>query len=138
IEFARQAQVFATKFPREQTRAASLLFSAGWSCELQGLEQPATNCYSMIVKEFPNTKEAVAAAGSLRRLKLVGQPIQLGGSTFDGGYVSIDEFAGKSVLVVFRQAGNPKMHELMPVLADLQRTSGDGLAILGIALDEDE
>jgi len=137
-ELARQAQVFATNFPQEESRAASLLFSAGWSCELHGHAKPAADCYSLIVKDFPKTEEAVTAAGSLRRLKLVGQPVQLGGSTLDGSYVSIDDYAGKSVLVVFWQAANPKTAELMPVLAELQAAQGDKLAILGVALDEDE
>jgi hypothetical protein len=137
-EFARQAQVFAAKFPKEESRGPSLLFSAGWSCELHGLTQPATACYTQIVNGFPGTEEAITAAGSLRRLKLVGQPLQLGGSTFDGGYVSIDQYAGKPVLVLFWQASNPKVAELIPVLAELQATHGDGFGIIGVALDEDE
>ncbi|MBA3314476.1 MAG: TlpA family protein disulfide reductase [Planctomycetota bacterium] len=137
-EFARQAQVFATKFPKEESRGPSLLFSAGWSCELHGLTQPATACYTQIADRFPGTEEAVTAAGSLRRLKLVGQPLQLGGSTLDGGYVSIDEYAGKPVLVLFWQASNPKVADLMPVLADLQAAHGENFGIIGVALDEDE
>lgn len=137
-EFARQARVFATKFPQEESRAASLLFSAGWSCELHGHTAPAKACYDQIVESFPKSDEAVTAAGSRRRLDLVGRPVQLGGSTFDGNHVSIDDYAGKSVLVVFWQAANPKVADLMPVLADLQAAQGDKLAILGVALDEDE
>ena len=137
-EFARQAQVFATKFPKEESRGPSLLFSAGWSCELHGMTQEATACYTQIVNAFAETPEAVTAAGSLRRLKLVGQPLQLGGSTLDGGYVSIDQFAGKPVLVLFWQASNPKVAELVPVLADLQAAHGKDFGIIGVALDEDE
>lgn len=137
-EFARQAQVFATKFPKEESRAPSLLFSAGWSCELHGMAQDATACYSQIVNAFAGTEEAVTAAGSLRRLKLVGQPLQLGGSTLDGGYVSIDQFNGKAVLVLFWQSSNPKVAELVPVLADLQAAHGKDFGIIGVALDEDE
>ncbi len=138
-EFARQAQVFAANFPHEGSRAASLLFSAAWSCELHGHTKPAAACYALIVKDFSASDEAVTAAGSLRRLELVGRPLQLGGSTFRGSeYVSIDDYAGKSVLVVFWQAANPKVAELMPVLADLQAAQGGKLAILGVALDEDE
>lgn len=137
-EFARQAQVFATNFPQEESRAVSLLYSAAWSCELNGQSAPAAACYRQIVHDFPKTDEAVTAAGSLRRINLVGRPIQLGGSTLDGGYVSVDEYAGKSVLVVFWQAANPKMAELMSELAELQASQGDGLAILGVALDEEE
>jgi hypothetical protein len=137
-EFARQAQVFATKFPKEESRGPSLLFSAGWSCELHGMAQEATACYSQIVNSFPATEEAVTAAGSLRRLKLVGQPLQLGGSTLDGGYVSIDQFAGKPVLVLFWQASSSKVAELVPVLADLQAAHGQDFGIIGVALDEDE
>lgn len=137
-EFARQARVFATNFPQESSRAAALLTSAAWSCELHGLTKPAADCYALITTDFPNSEDAVTAAGSLRRLKLVGQPVQLGGSTVDGGFVSIDEYAGKSVLVVFWRAGNLKMADLMPVLADLQASQGETLAVLGVALDEDE
>jgi thiol-disulfide isomerase/thioredoxin len=137
-ELARQAQVFATKFPQEQSRAVALLYSAGWSCELHGLTKEAADCYALLVKDFPTADEAVTAAGSLRRLKLVGRPVQLGGSTFDGGYVSIDTYAGKPVLVVFWQSGNPKVAELMPVLADVQATYGDKVGLLGVALDENE
>ncbi|MGC1274747.1 MAG: TlpA disulfide reductase family protein [Planctomycetaceae bacterium] len=136
-EFSRQSQLFATKFPQE-TRAASLLYSAGWSCELHGLAPEAKRCYALIADQYPASDEAVTAAGSLRRLDLVGQPVQLGGTTFDKGHVSVDDYAGKTVLVFFWQSANPKVAELMPVLEELQAAHGDDLAIIGVALDEDE
>jgi peroxiredoxin len=114
------------------------LFSAGWSCELHGLTTEARQCYSLISQDFPNSEDAPTAAGSLRRIELVGKPVQLGGTTFDKGHVSVDDYAGKTVLVFFWQAANPKVAELMPVLAELQAAHGDDLAIIGVALDEDE
>ena len=136
-EFSRQSQLFAAKFPQED-RASSLLYSAGWSCELSGLEAEAERCYTLIAEQYPDSEKAVAATGSLRRLDLVGKPVQLGGTTFDKGHVSVDEYAGKTVLVFFWQASNPKVAELMPILEELQTARGDELAIIGVALDEDE
>ncbi len=136
-EFSRQSQLFATKFPQED-RGSSLLYSAGWSCELNGLDAEAKRCYALIAEQYPGSEEAGAAVGSLRRLDLVGKPVQLGGTTLDKGHVSIDEYAGKTVLVFFWRAASPKVAELMPVLTDLQSAHGDDLAIIGVALDDDE
>lgn len=136
-EFATQAQLFATKFPREQSRAGSLLFSAGWSCELHGLTKPAIDCYRLLVDLFPDAEDAVTAAGSIRRLELIGKPVQLGGSTLDGGYVSIDEFAGKPVFVLFWKSGNAEVSELISELRDLQSSAGREISVIGVALDED-
>lgn len=136
-EFATQAQLFATKFPREQSRASSLLFAAGWSCELRGLNKPAVDCYRLLVNQFPDAEDAVAAAGSVRRLELVGKPVQLGGSTLDGGYVSIDEFVGRPVLVLFWKSDSPEVAPLVDELQGLQASAGEKLGIIGVALDED-
>jgi len=138
-EFVRQASHFAVNFPNEEGRSVPLLFTAAYSCELNGLTEDAISAYSLIQKKFPQSRHAERVTGILRRLKLTGQPLQLGGPTLGGGYTSIDQFAGKVTLIVFWTAGARATQEATPILKDLEAKYGKhGLSILGICLETEE
>jgi hypothetical protein len=100
-EFARHAQLLASRFPTEGDASLPLLLAAGRSCELNGLMDEAVSCFSLIESKFPDTPQGLQAAGVLRRLKLPGQKLQLAGPTLDGNYLSVEDFPEKSVIVVF-------------------------------------
>ena len=136
-EYGRQARLFASHFPAESTRAAALLLSAGWSCDLHGVTGAAEQCYRVLVRDFGRTPQAAQAAGSLRRLKLVGSPLQLAGPTLDGGFVSVDDFPNRAVLIVFWTAGE-KAQAAFSAIDALTARYSDRLAVIGVALDEDE
>lgn len=138
-EFARQARLFATEFPAEETRAPMLLQSAAWSCELYDMQEESIGCYSTLEQQFPKHPLAKQAAASLRRLNLKGRPVELAGPTLDGGFTRIDDFAGKTVLVCFWASDSEVFLEILPRLqAVLTKYEKQGLTMVGVNLDEDE
>ncbi len=138
-EFAQQARLFAKNFPMHQSRAIQLLLSAGRSCELHDIRNEASACYAMIQEKFPDAPQAAQATSILRRLNLQGQKLELGGETPEGGFVKIEDFQGKVVLVAFWSSDSPVFQEQVPQLTEIARKyDKKGLAIIGISLDEDE
>src|SRR3990172_379350 len=138
-EFAQQARLYATNFPMYQARALQLLLSAGRSCELHGIRDEALACYAMIQEKFPEAPQARQAAAIIRRLNLKGQKLDLGGETPEGGYVKIDDYQGKIVLVGFWSSDSQAFQQQLPQLTEVvQKYEKKGLSVIGISLDEDE
>ncbi len=138
-EYANQARSFAEKFPKETSRAAVTLLEAGRACDRQGLVAAARGCYETISTRFAGTPFAEQVAGCLRRLNLVGQPLDLGGPTIDGGFSNIDQYKGRVVLVVFWSAESPTFQTEVPQLLKMEQTlSPQGLSMIGVNVDADE
>jgi peroxiredoxin len=138
-EFARQARIFATSFPAEEARAVSLLHAAGWSCELHGLTEEAVGCYALLKEHYPQTPQGKQVDSLLRRLTLAGKPLQLAGPTLDGGYVSVDEFHGQPLLVVFWASDADRFVERLPELqAVTNQFASVGLKVIGVNLDGED
>ena len=107
--FARQARLFAEKFPQETHRAALNLMAAGRMCDEMNLHQDALACLEVVEQKFPETPFAEHVAGMLRRLRLPGERlVEFGGSTFDGGFVNLDQFRGGPVVIVFWASNSAK------------------------------
>ena len=138
-EFARQARLFATNFPQDEGRAVALLIAAGQSCELHRMTDEAIGCYSTIQQKFPENRRAGQTVSVLRRLNLKGKPVDLAGPTIDGGYVRIDDFRGKVVLVVFWATNAKPFLDCVPQLKTVVKTfDTQHFAVLGVNFDEDE
>jgi hypothetical protein len=138
-EFARQARLFATTFPEEETRAMIVLQAAARSCELHRKYDEAAGCYAAIEKKFPKHQHAAQASAALRRLSLKGQTLQLAGPTLDGGFSRIDDFAGKLVLVCFWDTESEEFLKTVPMIQSIAKKYGkSGLAVIGVNLDEEE
>jgi hypothetical protein len=136
-EFARQARRFADGFPDDERRSLPLLFTAGRSCELAGLEGEALDCYTLIQKGFPENAFAARVTPIIRRLNLPGSPPRLTGPTLDGDRISVDDFLGKVVLVVFWSAEVKPFLDQLPQLLELtKKHSRRGLFVLGVNLDQ--
>jgi len=138
-EFARQARLFAERFPQEQHRSASLLNDAATSCDYWGLAEEAVQCYSTIRQKFPETPQADQVVAPLRRLALTGKPVDLGGPTSDGGFTSIADFKGSPVLVVFWSTeARPFVDQAKEIIETVGKYEAQGLQVLGVNLDTDE
>ncbi len=138
-EFSRQARLFATNFPHETDRAVALLYSAGWSCELHSLPEEAASCYTLIQQQFPLSPQASQVTAVLRRLNLKGTSLQLAGPTSKGSYISIDDYRGKVVLIVFWAKGTNRFRQHLPAIASAaQKYSSSGFSIIGVNLDKEE
>jgi len=137
-EFARHAQLFASRFPSEGDAALPMLLAAGRSCELNGLMDEAVSCFSLIEAKFPDTPQAIQAAGVLRRLKLPGQKLQLAGPTLDGNYLSVEDFPGKSVIVVFWSSHAAPFVEQVDALKAVAEKYKKYAQVLSVNLDTEE
>lgn len=137
-EFNRQAIHFAKNFPQETTRGLAMLFTAARSCELHGLSKPAIESYSYLQQLYPQSSQAMRAKGVIRRLQLPGQSVKVAGPTIDGGFLSMEDVGGKTVLLVFWSSqATPFMNDL-PALQEFQKAyAKQGLVVVGVCLDED-
>lgn len=137
VEYARQARLFATRFPQERQRAAPLLFSAAWSCELHDMLDEAVACYTLVREKFPESSQAEQAMAVLRRLHLPGTRPQFAGPTIDGRFVSLDDFRGHLLLVVFWDTDNERFQQHLPLLKELSTEyQTAGLRVVGVNLNE--
>lgn len=137
-EFARLARRFAENFPKEERRSLPLLFAAGRSCELPGLTAEALNCYTVILKRFPNSPFAARVGPIVRRLKLAGKPPKLNGPTLNGEQISVDDLLGNVVVVVFWSSeAQPVLDQLPALQSVLRKQMRRGVQVVGVSLDLD-
>ena len=138
-EFSRQARSFAERFPDEQQRAVELLNDAGATCDFHGMREEAILCFETLRQKYADTSQAQQAIPALRRLNLIGKPLDLGGPTLDGGFISVADFKGSPVLVVFWSSqASPFVEQAASIIATTEKYEKQGLQVLGINLDTDE
>jgi hypothetical protein len=138
-EFSRQARSFAERFPDEQQRAVGLLSDAGASCDFHGMREEAILCFETLRQKYQDTPQAEQAVPVLRRLDLIGKPLDLGGPTLDGGFISVADFKGSPVLVVFWSTqATPFVEQAATIIATTEKYEERGLQVLGVNLDTDE
>lgn len=138
-EFVKQSRLFASRFPKEMTRAPQLLQAAAETCQSYGMNKQALDCCLDLETRFPKSNEAAQVAGLSRRLQLKGQPLHLAGETIEGGFVSIDDYKGSVVLVVFWATTAKPFIEQLPQIQTLSQKYGKyGFEIVGVNLDEEE
>jgi len=149
---SRWAREFADRFPEQAPRAASLLFGAARSCELQAqantdkelstrLLTESRLCYTALAEKFATTDQGQEASASLRRMALAGQTLsQFSGPTLDGGFVSSDDFSKIPTVIFFWDSESEEFTaDLLPVLAKISTAlPSSRLRMVGVALDEDE
>lgn len=136
-----QTRLFAERFPQESNRAALSLLEAGRLAEQVGLHDEARGCYVLLKDRFAATPYADEVAAVVRRMNLTRQTLtaaDFGGPTIDGGFLTIEQFRGKHVLVVFWASDSPTFQEDIAVLQQLQQEWGENLAIIGVNLDTSE
>lgn len=137
-EFARQSQLFATRFPSERVRALPLLMAAGRSAEANGLIDEAQACYSLVQQQFPESPQAQQCAGVMRRMNLIGQPLQLAGPTIDGNFVSVEDSLGKGVIVVFWSTSVKSFADDLPTIQSVAEKYKKYATVISVNLDSEE
>ncbi|MGI9178106.1 MAG: tetratricopeptide repeat protein, partial [Pirellulales bacterium] len=91
-------QSFAETFPKAAVSAEALLHLA-FRDEFEARDKEAIERYRDIATNFPDTPQSRKAAGAVRRLESVGQPLVLAGTTVDGKRVAVESIKGVPVLV---------------------------------------
>lgn len=138
-EFSRQARSFAERFPGEQQRAVELLNDAGATCDYHGMREEAILCFETLRQKYADTPQAQQAVPVLRRLNLIGNPLDLGGPTLDGGFISVADFKGSPVLIVFWSSqATPFVEQSAAIITAAEKYEDKGLQVIGVNLDTDE
>jgi peroxiredoxin len=138
-EYVRAVKHFVVKFPAEESRGAVALFNAGKFCEARKDNTGAVECYALLGSSFPQSVFASQVTGVLRRLSLKGKAVELGGPTMDGGHVSVKDYVGKPVLVIFWDTQSSEFTaQVDQLIGYLKSAQGLKLAVIGVNLDQDE
>lgn len=131
-----QLKAFVETYPQSPDAAEALLQLA--LAEEVNNEDPeaAATWYGKLAKEHAESGPGIQAAGALRRLGLKGKPFVLSGSGLKGGTVSVDDFKGKVVLVLYWSTGCVPCEQDLPLVRALyEQYKGQGFEILGVNLD---
>jgi peroxiredoxin len=129
---------FLNKFAASD-EAPEVWLQLGSSNEFNAEEDQARKDYTKLVESFPDTPAGKKAAGALRRLDLVGKPINIKGTNLQGETSDTTQLMGKSVLVVFWASwGGQSVRRELPDLVKLyEKFHGKGLEVIGVSLDNE-
>ena len=136
--FSKRAQVYASRFPDEAPRSVPLLMAAARSCENNGQAEEAKTCYSLISSRFAQTPQGSQAQGTLRRLQLKGQELDLSGPGIDGNDIDVKACKGKMVLIVFWASNAQPFVQQLPKILEVTAKYKKYCTVIGVNIDTDE
>jgi thiol-disulfide isomerase/thioredoxin len=136
-EWLEQLSKFVQTYSKSED-AADALFHLGMGCEAQGMDDEAKRWYQQMVNHFPEHILTPKAAGSKRRLELVGSQIELAGPTLAGGAdFDITRLKGKLVVVYYWSSNTSNCVTDFPRLKQLHTMyNAKGLELVLVNLDD--
>ncbi len=106
--------------------------------EFNGEEDVASKQYAKVVQDHAGSDAARKAAGSLRRLELVGKLLALKGTGLQNESIDTAQSRGKAVLVVFWASWATPFKTELPELKKVAEKYRDrGLEVIGVNLDNE-
>ncbi len=118
--------------------APDILFQLASNNEFNAEEKEAREYYTQLVQSFPETPAGKKAAGALKRLDLVGQPIALKGKGLDGQTIDASQYRGKTLLIAFWATWAQPVKRDMPELTRIyEKNKAKGFEILGVCVDNE-
>jgi thiol-disulfide isomerase/thioredoxin len=133
----KDLQDFLAKFPQAD-EAPEVLLKLASANEFNAEEEQARKQYATVVETYPGSDAAKKAAGSLRRLDLVGKSFAIKGTGLQGEPIDSAKYQGKTVLVVFWASWATQGKDTLPGLVKAQQKYQDrGLEIIGVNLDNE-
>jgi peroxiredoxin len=128
-------EAFLNEYPKADEEPEVLLQLATVQ-DFNGSEKEAKDWYARLAKDYPATEPGKKALGALRRLDLDGKAMKLSGATLTGKNVSLDDYRGKPVLVVYWTS--PDAKELGELAALKDKLGAKGFEVLSVNLDADK
>ena len=105
--------------------------------EMTGQLDDAKKAAQSVISSYPNTLMAEKATGFIRRLDSLGKPFAFKGTSATGSTIDITQYKGKIVLLYFWASWADPTGEEATAMKRIQTLyERDGLAIIGICLDE--
>ncbi len=130
-------QDFLTKFPQSD-EAPEVLLQLASANEYNAEEKEAHDQYAKVVESYPGTNAAKKAAGSLRRIDLVGKSFAIKGAGLQGETIDSTQSRGKTVLVVFWASwATPVKADLPGLIKAFEKYQPRGLEVIGVNLDNE-
>ena len=136
-EWMAKLKDFVEKFPKAAEVADALLMVASGK-EYEAEEEDARKYYTQLAKNFPDTDPGKKATGALRRLDLVGNPIELKGAGLRNEPIDTNQLRGKTILVAFWATwAEPVKRDLPELMKVYQKYHEKGFEIVGVSLDNE-
>ena len=134
-----QLEAYIKAYPKaEQSPEAMIRLAVAYEFAGPDGEAKAKEWYNALATNFPQHPAAAKAAGAVKRLSLEGKPFELTGQTLDGKAFSMDQVAGKTVIVYYWASWARNMVAEMKQLTELVKANSDkGVTVVTISLDED-
>ena len=131
-------RAFLDAYPKSEEAPDALLQLASAS-EFNAEEDDARKSYERLARDFPTTDAGKKAAGAIKRLDLVGKPIDLRGPGLNGQSVDLSRFKGKTLLVNFWASwADPVRRDLPELVKVYQKYKGKDFEIVGVNLDNEK
>ena len=131
-------KAFVEKYPQSDEAPQALLYLASTN-EMNGREVEARPYYARLAEQYPATEWGKKAAGSLRRLDLVGKPVALKGVDLRGQSVDTTQYRGKTLLVMFWATWAQPAKRDLPDLAKLYaKYNAKGFEVVAVNLDNEK
>ncbi len=133
--WTQQLEGFAKAHPQADDTPDALLQLA-MVTELNGKPKEARQWYEVLAANYRTAAPAKRAVGALRRLDLVGKPLNLTGNVLGGGTLDSQKYAGKVVLVIFWTTWcEPCTEDIPQILALYQQYRQNGFEVIGVNVD---
>ena len=134
--FTDAREKFVAKYP-ESAEADQFRLYLAFEAESDQDRRRAAELYRTLVKRDPDTGLGRKAQGALRRLNLVGKPLEFSMPLVKGGTATERDYRGKVLLMTFWRTDCAPCTDNLPILKDLRdRFGDDGFEILAVNLDE--
>lgn len=126
---------FLTDFP-DADEVPDALYQLATVNDFNGDETAAKGWYAKLAKDYPATEGGKKATGAMRRLDVDGKPLKVAGTGLDGKPVSLDDYKGKPVVVVYWTSADAK--DIQDLAALKTKMGAKGFDILSVNLDADK
>lgn len=134
-QLMKSLEDFVVEYPKAEDRPDALLQLAV-THDLNAKAADAAKWYTQIAKEHPDSRAAIRAKGSLQRLSLKGQKLELKGKLLDGGTFDAAKYQGKVLVVTFWTTYSPACAQELPLLMEMYAAQKEaGMEVVGVNLD---